>query len=177
MSESSETKKPAHISFRSVFEVDGSRLAIGTFNRPLLDEEARRLSFQQIPRDDVEREVKSFRSKFPSLVAYRKFLDDNELTETGLAESLKDDLRRTDPAQADEVGELVRAAIAELSERDREVLTLAYWEGFSAAEIGAVTGRPAATVRVRLHRARRRLERRLTERRARPPQAEVMRVV
>jgi hypothetical protein len=43
MSESSETKKPAHISFRSVFEVDGSRLAIGTFNRPLLDEEARRL--------------------------------------------------------------------------------------------------------------------------------------
>ena len=43
MSESSENKKPAHISFRSVFEVDGSRLAIGTFNRPLLDDEARRL--------------------------------------------------------------------------------------------------------------------------------------
>ncbi|HYK43460.1 MAG TPA: hypothetical protein VE007_13820 [Thermoanaerobaculia bacterium] len=38
-----ESNKPAHVSFRSVFEVDGSRLAIGTFNRPLLDDEARRL--------------------------------------------------------------------------------------------------------------------------------------
>ena len=36
-----ENKGPAHVSFRSVFEVDGSRLAIGVFNRPLLDEECR----------------------------------------------------------------------------------------------------------------------------------------
>ena len=43
MRDRDDTKRPAHISFRSVFEVDGSRLAIGTFNRPLLDEETRRL--------------------------------------------------------------------------------------------------------------------------------------
>jgi hypothetical protein len=38
-----ENKPPAHVSFRSVFEVDGSRLAIGVFNRPLLDEECRQI--------------------------------------------------------------------------------------------------------------------------------------
>ena len=36
-----ESKRPAHVSFRSVFEVDGTRLGIGVFNRPLLDEEFR----------------------------------------------------------------------------------------------------------------------------------------
>jgi hypothetical protein len=36
-----ENTRPAHVSFRSVFEVDGSRLGIGVFNRPLLDEECR----------------------------------------------------------------------------------------------------------------------------------------
>jgi hypothetical protein len=36
-----ENKRPVHVSFRSVFEVDGSRLGIGVFNRPLLDEECR----------------------------------------------------------------------------------------------------------------------------------------
>jgi len=33
----------ARISFRSVFPVDGSRLAIGQFNRPLADDECHRL--------------------------------------------------------------------------------------------------------------------------------------
>jgi hypothetical protein len=36
-----DSKRPAHVSFRSVFEVDGSRLGIGVFNRPLLDDEFR----------------------------------------------------------------------------------------------------------------------------------------
>ena len=36
-----ENNRPAQVSFRSVFEVDGSRLAIGVFDRPLLDEECR----------------------------------------------------------------------------------------------------------------------------------------
>ena len=38
-----ENRPPVHVSSRSVFEVDGSRLAIGVFNRPLLDEECRRI--------------------------------------------------------------------------------------------------------------------------------------
>lgn len=38
-----ENRPPVQVSSRSVFEVDGSRLAIGVFNRPLLDEECRRI--------------------------------------------------------------------------------------------------------------------------------------
>jgi hypothetical protein len=36
-----EPKRPARITAKSVFEVDHSRLAIGVFNRPLLDAECR----------------------------------------------------------------------------------------------------------------------------------------
>lgn len=43
MSPTREVVRPPHISFRSVFEVGGSRLGIGVFNRPLLDEECRSL--------------------------------------------------------------------------------------------------------------------------------------
>jgi hypothetical protein len=39
----SEKARNARVSFRSVFPVDGARLAIGNFNRPLLDEECRAL--------------------------------------------------------------------------------------------------------------------------------------
>ncbi len=39
----SNQPRAAKVSFRSVFEVDGSRLAIGHFNRPLADEECRTL--------------------------------------------------------------------------------------------------------------------------------------
>ena len=35
-------RRPVKVESRSVFEVNDSRLAIGTFNRPLLDHEARR---------------------------------------------------------------------------------------------------------------------------------------
>jgi hypothetical protein len=39
----SNQPRAARVSFRSVFEVDGARLAIGHFNRPLDDEECRTL--------------------------------------------------------------------------------------------------------------------------------------
>jgi len=38
----SNPKRFVQVAARSVFEVDHSRLAIGTFSRPLLDDEARR---------------------------------------------------------------------------------------------------------------------------------------
>jgi hypothetical protein len=37
-----DTTRNVRVAARSVFGVDNSRLAIGTFSRPLLDEEARR---------------------------------------------------------------------------------------------------------------------------------------
>ena len=50
-----------------------------------------------------------------------------------------------------------------LSEGDREVLALIAWEELSVAEASRVVGCPAAVLSVRLHRARRRLERLLAQ--------------
>ncbi len=58
----------------------------------------------------------------------------------------------------------VAAALATLSARDRELITLTAWEGLSPGEIAAVTGSSANVVRVRLHRARARLVRELPQR-------------
>jgi hypothetical protein len=41
----SEKARSAKVSFRSVFSVEGGRLAIGHFNRPLADDECRELRF------------------------------------------------------------------------------------------------------------------------------------
>lgn len=50
----------------------------------------------------------------------------------------------------------VMQALAGLSDDDREVLTLTYWEGLTAEQVAVVLGARAATVRKRLERARRR---------------------
>jgi RNA polymerase sigma-70 factor (ECF subfamily) len=52
-------------------------------------------------------------------------------------------------------------ALAELSDADREVLTLLAWQGLRPREAAQVIGCTTATLRVRLHRARRRLTRAL----------------
>lgn len=49
------------------------------------------------------------------------------------------------------------AALAELSEQDRELLTLVAWDGLTPAQAATALGVSAATGRVRLHRARKRL--------------------
>ena len=66
-----------------------------------------------------------------------------------------------EPAADDERGIGVRAALAALSERDREIVTLTAWEGLTPKQIAVVTGTSANVVRVRLHRARARLKREL----------------
>jgi RNA polymerase sigma factor (sigma-70 family) len=55
-------------------------------------------------------------------------------------------------------------ALGSLPERYREVLLLADWEGLNAEEIAVVLGCSANAVRIRLHRARRRLARALESR-------------
>jgi RNA polymerase sigma-70 factor (ECF subfamily) len=52
-------------------------------------------------------------------------------------------------------------AILRLSETDRELLRLVAWDGLTAGEAAAALGISHAAVRVRLHRARRRLAREL----------------
>lgn len=56
--------------------------------------------------------------------------------------------------------EMLRA-LATLSDADREVLTLVAWHDLSPGEAARVIGCNVAAMRVRLHRARRRLERAL----------------
>ncbi|MER5949830.1 sigma-70 family RNA polymerase sigma factor [Streptomyces sp. NPDC001904] len=52
-------------------------------------------------------------------------------------------------------------ALASLSDADRELLTLLAWHGLTAKQTARVMGCATATLTVRLHRARRRLEKAL----------------
>lgn len=66
-----------------------------------------------------------------------------------------------DPADALGERERVLRAFAGLSEVDRELLALLAWERLEPAEVAVVLGCSQAALRVRLHRARRRLAARL----------------
>lgn len=59
----------------------------------------------------------------------------------------------SDPERSRQVLE----ALARLSEPDQEVLLLTAWEGLAPAEVAVALSCSTATLRVRLHRARRRL--------------------
>ncbi len=75
-----------------------------------------------------------------------------------LAGRLRSDLAGRDPAFAgqEEFAELA-AAFRSLTDTDREVLALEGWEQLDAGEIAVVLGCSRNAVRIRLHRARRRL--------------------
>ena len=55
------------------------------------------------------------------------------------------------------------AALAHLSEKDQEALTLIAWEALTPAQAATVLGEPAGRFRVRLHRATRRIKALLVE--------------
>jgi RNA polymerase sigma-70 factor (ECF subfamily) len=57
------------------------------------------------------------------------------------------------------------AALASLSEKDREALTLIAWDGLRPSQAAAVLGESPGAFRVRLYRAKRRLRHLLAERR------------
>jgi RNA polymerase sigma-70 factor, ECF subfamily len=60
------------------------------------------------------------------------------------------------PASFEDGEERALAALATLSEKDREALTLTAWEGLTPQQAAVVLGEPGARFRVRLHRAKRR---------------------
>ncbi len=64
-------------------------------------------------------------------------------------------------------------ALAMLAEQDREALLLIAWEGLSCDDAARVVGCRAATFRMRLHRARRRLSEHLNDPQAVLPSAAV----
>jgi RNA polymerase sigma-70 factor (ECF subfamily) len=77
----------------------------------------------------------------------------------------------SEPDVADAVSERlsVLTALAALPEADRELLTLVAWHGLKPNEAARVVGCSTATYFVRLHRARRRLERAMAD----PPERAV----
>jgi RNA polymerase sigma factor (sigma-70 family) len=75
-----------------------------------------------------------------------------------LADRLRADLSLSyqPPDQAAEVAE-IGAAFGQLPEPDRELLALVAWEGLDPGQIATVLGCSRNAVRIRLHRARRKL--------------------
>ncbi len=57
----------------------------------------------------------------------------------------------------------VRAAVNRLDPADRELIWMAYWEDLSREEIARILACTPATLRVRLHRARKKLQDALSE--------------
>lgn len=94
-----------------------------------------------------------------------------ERRRSALTERLANDLASvsegsSDPADAVAVRSQLREALAGLSEGDREVLRLTAWEGLTTDELAVALGVRSAAARLRLHRARRRLQSALNERQA-----------
>jgi RNA polymerase sigma-70 factor (ECF subfamily) len=77
-----------------------------------------------------------------------------------LAEKLRLDLQEVSSELTERVDThaAVRQAMDQLSDADRELITLTGWEDLDPKEIAVVLGVPAGVVRTRLHRARRRLK-------------------
>jgi RNA polymerase sigma-70 factor (ECF subfamily) len=85
----------------------------------------------------------------------------------------RDDAAFEEPAdsgmETDEAARLdVREAMRQLKPRERQLLWLAYVEGMSHAEIAAVTGLGAMSIRILLYRARQKASRILRPQRTEP---------
>ncbi|MDF5758985.1 RNA polymerase sigma factor [Spongiactinospora sp. TRM90649] len=82
-----------------------------------------------------------------------------ESRRSALAERLRAELAewdRTEP-EGPSAPQAVRDAFARLGEADRELLSLAVWEGLTSGQIATVLGCSGGAARIRLHRARKRL--------------------
>ena len=94
-----------------------------------------------------------------------------ERRRSALSERLSSTLDRTafDTAgHSDDTSPLAQA-FATLSESDRELLSLVAWEGLTGNELAVALGTSGPVVRLRLHRARKRLQEALEAVDARPP--------
>ena len=78
-------------------------------------------------------------------------------------EPLADPGGRTDDQESVESGLLLRGIVGTLSRADQELAWLRYYEDLSCAKLAEHFGLSEATVKVRLHRLRRRLKERLED--------------
>ena len=78
-------------------------------------------------------------------------LDSRERTVTEAARNVTDSISdAADDAVKSEQGEIVRGALAELPEEQRQTLVLAYFEGLTQSEIAARLNSPLGTVKTRM---------------------------
>jgi RNA polymerase sigma factor (sigma-70 family) len=82
-----------------------------------------------------------------------------------LATRLAEGLRAVDVVDdpADEAGLLALSCLRSLPAGDRELLMLTAWEGLTSTEVGRVLGCSPTAARIRIHRARARLEAEMTQ--------------
>ncbi|MEU4535943.1 sigma-70 family RNA polymerase sigma factor [Streptosporangium sp. NPDC023825] len=97
------------------------------------------------------------------LANHRRGLIRRHAHQTALREDVADLYARTAPPVEGMELRAIGRVFRELSDDDREVLSLVVWEGLDAGEIASVLGRSRNAVRIRLHRARRRFSRGLAE--------------
>jgi RNA polymerase sigma factor (sigma-70 family) len=91
-------------------------------------------------------------------VARRGHQHDGQLASASkaLAQSISSAMAPPDDP-TDELGGMLREALAQLSQLDQEIIMMLCWDGLKPAEIAKVLGISANVVRVRAHRARARL--------------------
>ncbi|GAA3785959.1 sigma-70 family RNA polymerase sigma factor [Sphaerisporangium flaviroseum] len=84
-----------------------------------------------------------------------------ESRRSALAVRLRAELAAWDEDLPRQEADVIREAFQRLSPDDRELLSLVSWEGLDTAQIATVLGCTRGAVRLRLHRARKRLAREL----------------
>jgi RNA polymerase sigma-70 factor (ECF subfamily) len=119
-----------------------------------------------LPVDELEARMWLFGVARNTLATHRR----GQLRRDALATELRSELMtRTSTAgidgrsEADPRVELVRELVDALPDVDREIFSLAVWEGFSLAEVAQLLDMPAGTVRSRYSRARAALRTRIEE--------------
>jgi RNA polymerase sigma-70 factor (ECF subfamily) len=105
-----------------------------------------------LPRVEDDRRAWSYGVAHNVLAAHRR----SSLRRLELAGRLRDELRMR-PIAPESSDDVAIAALASLSVRDRELVTLVVWEGLSVAEAGGIIGIRPEAARARYSRARRSL--------------------
>lgn len=111
---------------------------------------------ESLPQADDERRAWIYGVAHNVLAAHRR----SGMRRLALTGRLRDELRLW-PIAAESSDEAAIAALASLSARDQELVTLVVWEGLSVAAAGAVIGIRPEAARARYSRARRSLRARL----------------
>jgi RNA polymerase sigma-70 factor (ECF subfamily) len=121
----------------------------------LLQESYIRFLAADAPRTDVDGEVAARRYLFR--IATNLLRDHWRKPKTAAIEDLSEEhFRAPDASEAADARALLGPALLEMKPRERQLLWLAYAEGYSHKEIAAITGLASASVRLLLFRARRR---------------------